>query len=200
MMHDTVKLTQSMHVEKLQNLDDNSVDQSSFISQRPRGAYNSSVCRPDLTFIFSRASQVVNVDKTDARRINNFIFLAKVDSPSSLSFVPINVDCCLISFFADVSFACNVEHTSQLGYVIALAENANRTNIVHWSSFKEKGVTRSVLSAKFFTVIHPLQFSSTLRKTLKDIFECAVSMKIYTNSNICMIPLQALGLQPRRYF
>lgn len=149
MNHDSVKLTQSMHVENSEKFNENYVDQLSFISQRAGGAYISSVCRPDLTFGLAHASQVLNSDKADARRLNSVEDFAKVQSSSGMSFVPINLYFCRITVFPDTSFEYSTDNTSQIGYVIALVDKANRVNIVHYSSFKAKRVTKIVLSSRF---------------------------------------------------
>lgn len=85
-----VTLNQPDHIAKLQKVSEGSVDQSSFVSQRARGAYIASVCRPDLTFGFAVCSQVVKADKIAARRLNKAIDRAKSDEDLGLTFVQLD--------------------------------------------------------------------------------------------------------------
>lgn len=85
-----VTLNQPDHIVKPQKVAEYSIDQSTFVSQRARGAYIASICRLDLMFGFSVSSQVVQADKTPARRLKKAIVRAKCDDNLCLAFVPLD--------------------------------------------------------------------------------------------------------------
>lgn len=178
-----VTLKQPDHIAKVQKICEDSVDQSSFVSQRVQGAYIASVCRPDLTFGFAVSSKVVETDKIAARLLNKAINRCKSDEDLGLTFVQLDRKSIRIVVFADASIASNADLSSQLGIVIGLADNHNKANIVQYSSFKSKRVTRSVLSAKLFAVVHAFDIASTLRKTIIDMFGRLIPMTIFVDSN-----------------
>lgn len=120
-----VTLTQPQQIFKLEKISVFKVELSSFISQRTRGAYIASVCRPDLTFGFAVCSLVTNPDKIAATRLNKFIDIAKSTPEQGLSFVPLDADSVRLVVFADASFASNVDMTSQLGFVVGLIDKNN---------------------------------------------------------------------------
>lgn len=47
---------------------------------------------------------------------------------------------------------------------------SGKANILHYSSFKAKRVTRSVLAAELFSCVHVFDYASTMRTTINDIF------------------------------
>ncbi|KAI9038566.1 uncharacterized protein KD926_010611 [Aspergillus affinis] len=73
----------------------------------------------------------------------------------------------------DVSFANNKDLSSQIGYVIVLADKGNASNttaananIVHWSSIKCKRVTRSVLASELYAITYGLDIAFAIKLTL----------------------------------
>ena len=69
--------------------------------------------------------------------------------------------------FTDSLFANNEDLSSQIGFVIALADSINKVNIVHWSSIKYKRVTRSVLALELYAMAYRFD----IRAVLKSIIE-----------------------------
>lgn len=58
----------------------------------------------------------------------------------------------------------------------------NSANIIHCSSFKSKRITRSVLAAELFAVVHAFDYASTVRPAVNEIMEKVVLLNIYTGS------------------
>jgi hypothetical protein len=96
--------------------------------------------------------------------------------------------------FTDSSFANNHDFTSQIGFVIVLADKHNKANIIHWSSIKCKGVTRSVLASKLYGMAHGFDIRATFKSTLEKIlriktlslFLCTDSKSLYD----CLVKLR----------
>lgn len=177
-----VKLSQPQHIAKLSTICEDNVDISAFTTQRARGAYIASMCRPDFTYRFAACSQVVVPKKVHAKRLNEAIESAKEDPNFGLSFVRLDPSSLRVIVFADASFASNEDLTSQLGFVIGLADKHGNANIVHYSSFKSKRVTRSVLAAELFAVVHAFDYASTLRNSVSDMLGRQIAMTVYTDS------------------
>lgn len=179
---DTYYMTQQDNIRKLKTLDENAPNKTEFISQRARGSYISSVCRPDLTFAFSIASQVTTPTTQDAKTLNRAIS-ACISTPNfGLKFVPLDPATIVMAVFADASFATNKDSTSQLGYLITLMDEHGKTNIIHYGSIKAKRVARSVLAAELFSMVHAFDISTTMRLTLNMVFNRLVPLKLYTDS------------------
>src|SRR5438045_1154864 len=72
----------------------------------------------------------------------------------------------------DSSFANNQDHSSQISYVITLADAHNNANIIHWQSVKCQCVMRSVLASKLYTLSLGFNTASTIKLTLNQILAC----------------------------
>ena len=70
----------------------------------------------------------------------------------------------------DSSFANNKDLSSQIGYVIVLADDQNNANIIHWQSIKCRRVTRSVLASELYTLSLGFDVAATMKSTLDSIF------------------------------
>ena len=77
--------------------------------------------------------------------------------------------------FVDESFANNRDLSSQIGFVIVLANEMSednfkfnlKGNIVHYSSTKSKSVTRSVLGSEIYGMVGGVDMAHVLSTTLK---------------------------------
>jgi len=94
--------------------------------------------------------------------------------------------------FTDSSFANNDDFTSQLGYVIALADQYNNANIIHWQSIKSRRVTRSVLASELYALSLGFDTAATLKATTQQIAArdipltlCVDSLSLYE----CLVKL-----------
>jgi hypothetical protein len=73
--------------------------------------------------------------------------------------------------FTDSSFANNDDYSSQIGFVIVLADGDNNANIVHWSSIKCKRVTRSVLASELYALTYGFDIAAVIKATLTKILK-----------------------------
>lgn len=69
----TYGISQTDHINRLIEKPDKNVDKKEFITQRARRAYITAEGRPDLSFGFSRASQIIPPDSSPAKDINKNI-------------------------------------------------------------------------------------------------------------------------------
>jgi len=151
---DSIALTQERQCQNLKPVTIKAIDLTSsrgevrkavtpkdqYVAQRARGAYIATVCQPEAAFNLSFAAQVVNPKKEHAKQLNKRLQW-QIDNPSrGLRFVQLDTskDSLKLIIFTDSSFANNYDLSSQIGFVIALADKNNKANIVHWSSIKCK--------------------------------------------------------------
>jgi len=97
-----------------------------------------------------------------------------------LTYVPLQLDRTKIFIFTDGSFANNRDLSSQLGFIIVLA-NENHTgdrnnfkihgNIIHWNSVKCKRVTRSVLASELYGMVGGFDNAIALSTTIQQIVQ-----------------------------
>lgn len=86
-----------------------------------------------------------------------------------LRFVKLDIKSLKLVVFTDASFANNPDLSSQIGFVIALVDDANNANIIHWTSIKCKRVTRSVLASELYATVHGFDFGAVLKSTIESI-------------------------------
>lgn len=178
---DKYTMTQPVHISKLQKLPLGATAKD-YVTQRARGAYIASVCRPDLAFGFAYCAQTTNPMNEDIQYLNSLIEKAKATPDKGLTFVSLDRTSLRIIVFADASFATNRDLSSQLGFVTTLADKQNKANIIHYHSVKARRVTRSVLAAELFACVNSFDHSSTLRVTLNDMFGRPVPLVVCTDS------------------
>ena len=76
--------------------------------------------------------------------------------------------------FVDRSFANNKDLSSQIGYLIILANESTgeeqfhiKGNLIHWSSTKSKRVTRSVLASEIYGMVAGTDMAYAINTTIK---------------------------------
>ena len=109
-----------------------------------------------------------------------------------LKFVKLDTKTLQLLVFTDASFANNEDLSSQIGYVLALANATNKANIVHWSSVKCKRVTRSVLASELYSTVHGFDISVAVKTTLNKILQINLPVVLCTDSKSlydCLIQL-----------
>ena len=65
--------------------------------------------------------------------------------------------------FSDASFANNKDLSSQIGYILAMADEKGNANILHWSSTKCKRVTRSILASELYRMAHGFDIAAAIK-------------------------------------
>ncbi|KAF1937732.1 hypothetical protein EJ02DRAFT_324136, partial [Clathrospora elynae] len=168
---DTILLTQKGQGAKIEVIDLKAEDRAQkYMEQRARGAYIASICQPEASFDLSAAAQIQQPADGDYVKLNRRLRWQAENLERGLQYVPLDLATAKLIVFTDGSFANNQDLSSQLGYLIVLAnEDAHsrqdthsypgsypdgtfniRGNVVHWSSTKCKRVTRSVLASETY--------------------------------------------------
>lgn len=189
-----VNINASHHIKKIEKISVKTVDKTEYVAQRARGAYIATICRPDVTFAFSYAAQhQQDPTSKNARFLNKAISRCLKSPQLGLKYVPLDTESTHVAVFADASFANNSDYSSQLGFVACLMDKHNRANIINYSSIKSKRVTRSVLAAELYAIVHGFDYGYVLRHTIGKIIGTDVKLKLYTDSKCLFDSLISLN-------
>ncbi|KAF1357358.1 hypothetical protein EJ07DRAFT_128845 [Lizonia empirigonia] len=218
---DTIQLTQKGQGANIDIIDPKAADRAQrYMEQRARGAYIASICQPEASFDLSAAAQIQQPADEDYARLNRRLQWQTKSLQRGLQYVPLNLATAKLMVFTDGSFANNQDLSSQLGYLLVLANEFDysgqdstfdvRGNIIHWSSTKCKRVTRSVLASETYGMVSGVDIAIAILTTLKTITErlglpliplvCTDSYSLYeclvklgtTNEKRLMIDIMAL--------
>jgi hypothetical protein len=164
-----------------------------YIAQRARGAYISSVCQPEAAYDLSVAAQAVEPTENDVKKLNKRIQWQIENAARGLRFVKLEKDTLRLLVFTDASFANNRDLSSQIGYVLVLADGAGRANILHWSSTKCKRVTRSVLASELYGMAHGFDMGVSVKSTVDRALQIDLPLVVCTDSKSLYECLVKLG-------
>ncbi len=91
-----------------------------------------SICQPEASFDLSLAAQSIEVLSGDITTLNKRLQWQIDNHTRGLKYVTLDSAKLQLVVFTDSSFANNRDLSSQIGYVICLAESdSNRAKIVH---------------------------------------------------------------------
>ncbi|KYK61933.1 hypothetical protein DCS_03078 [Drechmeria coniospora] len=110
-----------------------------YMQQRVRGAYLASLCQPEAAMDYSVAVQAQSPTDTDILALNRRIQWQLDYKDRGLRFIPLCTTDLKMFIFADGSFANNKDLTSQIGYIIVLANEMEHTN----EQFKIQAIRQS---------------------------------------------------------
>ena len=117
------------------------------------------------------------------RQILNKVIRHVHDTPDrTLKHHVLNEDSLRLVVFSDASFANNPDLSTQLGYVVVLADGTGRSNILHFSSYKSKRVVRSVLAGETHAFADAFDVAFTMRHELRRLIGKEVKMTMLTDS------------------
>jgi hypothetical protein len=205
---DSLTLTQEQHCQNIGVVSSEPADMTSsrgvtkkrvspekqYIAQRARGAYTATVCQPEAAFDLSSAAQVTEPTKDDASKLNKRLTWQKENSSRGLTFVPLDNEAPLrLVVFTDSSFANNSDYSSQIGYVIVLADERDNANIIHWSSTKCKRVTRSTLASELYGMANGFDIGAAIKATIEKIVKTDLPLTLCTDSKSLYDCLVKLG-------
>jgi hypothetical protein len=148
--HRGLKLVQEEHVRKLL-FEENPAN---FTSVRALGSYVTTMSRPDILANFQLLSGIAALTKTNFLRLKATCTRATSSTDQGLSFVELDLSGPLkLVVFSDAGFNTNPDHTSQIGYVVALVDQNDKANVIAYTSKKCRRVTRSVFSAELLAQV-----------------------------------------------
>src|SRR6266567_4671963 len=91
-----------------------------------------------------------------------------------IKYIAFNLEYAKLFIFVNSSFANNKDFSSQIGYLIILANKtkgnnnfAIKGNLIHYSSTKSKRVTKSVLASKIYRMVGGVNMAIAINTTIK---------------------------------
>ena len=110
-----------------------------------------------------------------------------------MRFVKLKKESLQLLAFTDALFANNKDYSSQIGYVLVLADRHNNANILHWSSIKCKRVTRSVLASELYGMAHGFDMGVAVKTTIANMLQIDLPLIVCTDSKSLFDCLTKLG-------
>ncbi len=165
-----------------------------YVAQRAREAYIVSICQSKAFFDLSLTAQSIEVSSEDITTLNKRLQWQIDNHSRDLRYVKLDSTQLQLIVFTNSSFANNRNLFSQIDYVICLADSKH-ANVVHWSSVKCKRVTRSVLAAELYALVHDFDLDAALKATLSAILDRFVSLVLCTDSKSlydCLVKLDTI--------
>jgi hypothetical protein len=149
--------------------------QQEYLEQRARGAYIASICQPEASFDLSIAAQHQDPTATDIHTLNKRLEWQMKNMDKGIKYIALDLENTKLFVFVDGSFANNKDLSSQIGYLIILAneidsmgtdEFAIKGNLIHYSSTKSKRVTRSVLASEIYGMVGGVDMAIAINTTI----------------------------------
>jgi hypothetical protein len=175
----TMDLRQKGQGKKIELINPKSEEEErrqSYVQQRARGAYIATICQPEASFDLSVAAQHQSPSDADITALNKRLEWQQKSLDRGLkSIVLTDLGSARLYVFVDGSFANNSDLSSQLGFIILLAnENIDedhkftvRGNIIHYTSVKSKRITRSVLASEIYGMVAGVDMAYAISTTLR---------------------------------
>ena len=151
------------------------------------------MCQPEASFDLSVAAQSTEPSEKDVKALNKRIQWQIENPARGLRFVKLDKGSLELVVFTDASFANNQDLSSQIGYVLVLADSTGNANVLHWSSTKCKRVTRSVLASELYGMAHGFDMGASVKSTVDRMLEMNLPLVICTDSKSLYECLVKLG-------
>jgi hypothetical protein len=173
---DTMILHQKDQGKKIQlvnSKEDNR--QQQYLEQRARGAYIASICQPEASYDLSVAAQHQNPKEDDIRTLNKRLEWQVKNIDRGIKYIALDLTRTKLFVFVDGSFANNKDLSSQIGYLIILANETSigndefeiKGNLIHYSSTKSKRVTGIVLASEIYGMVGGVDMAIAINTTIK---------------------------------
>jgi len=196
----TIMPTQKKQGDKIELID---VKKTPFretsVAQRARGAYIATVCQSEAAFDLSVAAQSQNPSDGDAKTLNKRLKWHMENKERGLRFIHINLESAKLFVFVDASFANNKGYSSQIGFVIVLAnkdtdEGKGISILTVISSIGVRlNTTRNVLASELYVMVHGFDIGIAIKTTLDKILRRPVPLILCTDSRSLYDCLVKLG-------
>jgi len=140
------------------------------------------MCQPEASFDLSFVVQVTNPEKEDVKALNKRLQWQIENQVRGLKYVKLDKKSLRLYAFTDASFANNKDLSSQIGYILVLADSTNKANIIHWTSIKCKRVTRSVLASELYAIVTGFDIGAAIKATVEQLLQIELPLILCIDS------------------
>jgi hypothetical protein len=143
--------------------------------------------RPDVAYSSATAAQVTGEQWDSSRgnsikRLNATVKRLHNSREESMFFPRLDLNTLRILVYADASFGNNEDLSSQMGYVVFLTDDQNKSAPMSYKSVKCKRVTRSVLAAEAIAFAEGFDQGYALKNDLRESLQRRVPLTMFTDS------------------
>lgn len=210
---ESIMVVQKNQAEKLVliNIKGNAKKQQ-YVKQRARGAYIASIYQPEATFDYLIAIQSKKPNNKDITLLKKRIQWQLDYKLYGFCFKSIDLSTAKLFVFVDRSFANNKDQSSQIGYIIVLANkhshaNTNKFtiegNTIYLFSTKCRRVTRNVLASKIYGMVNGFDLRFVIKQTFNIIYKRIdlpkISLILCTDSYLLYQCLVQLGTTSEKW-
>lgn len=143
--------------------------------------------RPDITCAIAIATQVTEerfnlAQKEKIKDLNAAVSHIQKTKKLSLKFPELDRASLQMRVYTDASFASNYDLSSQLGYLVFLADKNNLAHLISWSSHKSKRVSRSVHGSEVMAFADGFDMAFAIRHDLQLMLSQSINILMFTDS------------------
>ena len=140
----------------------------------------------------------MNLSGEGIRNLNTILRYLQGSTNFALYIRPLDPSTLRIVAFADSSYANNNDQTSQLGYLVMLADETDACNLVHCTSLKYRRVVRSVLAGELHAFVDAFDYAYLLKRDLELVLSMDVPVQILTDSRSLFDTLTTSSYTPEK--
>ena len=151
------------------------------------------MCQPEASFGLFYATQSTEFLPDNITMLNKRLQWQIDNQSRGLRYVKLDQKTLQLVVFTDSSFANNKNFSSQIGFIICLADSSGRANIIHWSFIKCKWVTRSVLAAELYGMAYGFNIGAVIKATLEKMLQVEIPLILCIDSKSlydCLVRLE----------
>lgn len=160
--------------------------------------------RPDVSCAVAKAAQITakQFEENKAahvKTINSLVSYIHRTADFELQYPKLDKLSLRIQAYTDAAFGNNADFSSQLGYMIFLADKFNTCQPLMWSSHKSKRATRSVLGSEVMAFADGFDVAYSLKYDLEHMMQQKIPLVMLTDSlSLFDVITKASGTKEKR--
>lgn len=176
------EMHQLTYIQKLTTLHP-TADFKSFRTLRHQLAWTAN-SRPDILAGVNILSQVTETQFKESHitKINSLVNHLHNTARMKLRYVTLDPKSLQLIVFCDGSFASNEDLSSQCGYIVLMADEQGKANLLHCASAKTKRIVRSVLGAETLGLSNAADMGVSLMTDIRDMLGEQLQLHLLTDS------------------
>lgn len=140
--------------------------------------------RPDAAFCANQAAQVTaqTFGREKINVLNRGITRIKRNPQRGLLYQKLDMDRLELRIYADASFACNDDLSSQIGFIILMCDSSNVSDILYYASKKCKRKVRSIMAAEVCAFMDAFDVGTVMARDLRSLLGKDIPINMFTDS------------------